>query len=186
MTDGTYMRSFPGLTDSRGDDFTGDSPWLDLPLTGQFLIGSTSGPVNWIWRDLYMVINRANQVIEHIPEYDDSKLFGRCQKTVAGAGLLSSRTGVLQFSHHLQSGAGCIAYSKIQRRFLSAHRYRRSLVEPGVRRFTNCRSEPAHFVCQYQRYRPGTNRKSDQRRSSRSAWQSLFVPERLCKRGCAI
>ena len=28
--DGTYMRSFPGLTDSRGDDFTGDSPGSTL------------------------------------------------------------------------------------------------------------------------------------------------------------
>ena len=28
INDGSYMRSFPGLTDSRGDDFTGDSPCL--------------------------------------------------------------------------------------------------------------------------------------------------------------
>ena len=35
--DGTYMRSFPGLTDSRGDDFTGDSslfPLLQLLFNG--------------------------------------------------------------------------------------------------------------------------------------------------------
>ena len=74
INDGTYMRSLPGLTDSRGDDFTGDSPWLDLVLTGQFIIGSTSGPVLWIWRDLYMVVNRANQAIEHLSNYDASIL----------------------------------------------------------------------------------------------------------------
>src|SRR3954465_10788702 len=74
INDGTYMRSFPGLTDSRGDDFTGDSPWLDLDLTGQFIIGSTSDPVMWIWRDHYMVINRANQVIENVSNYDVSVL----------------------------------------------------------------------------------------------------------------
>jgi len=74
INDGTYMRSFPGLTDSRGDDFTGDSPWLDLDLTGQFIIGSTSDPVAWIWRDFYMVVNRANQVIEHVSNYDESVL----------------------------------------------------------------------------------------------------------------
>ena len=39
--------SLPGLTDSRGDDFTGDSPWLDLVLTGKFIIPTTSDPVFW-------------------------------------------------------------------------------------------------------------------------------------------
>src|SRR5437764_3188968 len=74
INDGTYMRSFPGLTDSRGDDFKGDSPWLDLDLTGQFIIGSTSAPVLWIWRDFYMVVNRANQVIENLPNYNENVL----------------------------------------------------------------------------------------------------------------
>jgi hypothetical protein len=74
ILDGTYMRSFPGLTDSRGDDFTGDSPWLDLVLTGQFVIPSTSGPVQWIWRDLYLTINRANQVLKYVNAYPDNTL----------------------------------------------------------------------------------------------------------------
>jgi len=72
--DGSYMRSFPGLTDSRGDDFTGDSPWLDLVLTGQFIIPSTSAPVFWIWREFYLVINRANQVITNVSGYSESVL----------------------------------------------------------------------------------------------------------------
>jgi starch-binding outer membrane protein, SusD/RagB family len=74
IVDGSYMRSFPGLTDSRGDDFTGDSPWLDLVLTGQFIIPSTSAPVFWIWREFYLVINRANQVIANVGQYDASVL----------------------------------------------------------------------------------------------------------------
>ncbi len=74
MNDGSYMRSFPGLTDSRGDDFKGDSPWLDLVLTGQFIIPSSSDPVLWIWREFYMVINRSNQVLQNIPNYDESVL----------------------------------------------------------------------------------------------------------------
>lgn len=74
IIDGSYMRSFPGLTDSRGDDFTGDSPWLDLVLTGQFIIPSTSAPVYWIWREFYQVINRANQVLTHVPAYDAAVL----------------------------------------------------------------------------------------------------------------
>lgn len=74
INDGSYMRSFPGLTDSRGDDFTGDSPWLDLVLTGQFIIPTTSAPVFWIWRDFYLVITRANQVIYYVSKYDESVL----------------------------------------------------------------------------------------------------------------
>src|SRR5436853_2798620 len=70
ILDGTYMRSFPGLTDSRGDDFTGDSPWLDLELTGKFIIPATSDPVFWIWRDFYLVINRANQVLANVSKYE--------------------------------------------------------------------------------------------------------------------
>ena len=57
---------FPGLTDSRGDDFTGDSPWLDLVLTGEFIIPTNSDPVFWIWRDFYLVVKRANQVIFNV------------------------------------------------------------------------------------------------------------------------
>ena len=74
ITDGSYQRSFPGLTDSRGDDFLGDSPWPDLPLTGQFVIPSTSAPVEWIWRDFYMAIFRANQVLHYIPLMEESIL----------------------------------------------------------------------------------------------------------------
>lgn len=74
ILDGTYMRSLPGLTDSRGDDFIGDSPWLDLVLTGQFVIPSTSDPVQWIWRDLYLTVNRANQVLKYVAAYPDNVL----------------------------------------------------------------------------------------------------------------
>ena len=66
ITDGSYQRSFPGLSDSRGDDFTGNSPWADLELTGKFTIPTTSAPVEWIWRDFYMMIFRANQVIINV------------------------------------------------------------------------------------------------------------------------
>ena len=82
--DGTYMRSLPGLTDSRGDDFTGDSPWLDLVLTGQFIIPTTSAPVFWIWRDLYLVVNRANQVLYYVPQYDESVLPAEEKKRIIG------------------------------------------------------------------------------------------------------
>lgn len=82
--DGTYMRSFPGLTDSRGDDFTGDSPWLDLVLTGQFIIPTTSAPVQWIWRDFYLVINRANQVLAYVSQYDASVITAEQKSRILG------------------------------------------------------------------------------------------------------
>ncbi|MEO6731722.1 MAG: RagB/SusD family nutrient uptake outer membrane protein [Ferruginibacter sp.] len=82
--DGTYMRSFPGLSDSRGDDFVGDSPWADLVLTGKFIIPSTSGPVQWIWRDFYIVINRANQVIEGVGKMDPAVLSQEKKNRILG------------------------------------------------------------------------------------------------------
>ena len=82
--DGTYMRSYPGLSDSRGDDFVGDSPWADLVQTGKFIIPSTSGPVQWIWRDFYIVINRANQVIEGVGAMDASVLSEDKKKRILG------------------------------------------------------------------------------------------------------
>ena len=74
ITDGTYQRSFPGLTDSRGDDFKGDSPWTDLEQTGKFIIPNTSAPVQWIWRDLYMIVFRANQVIQNVGAMDPATI----------------------------------------------------------------------------------------------------------------
>src|SRR4029079_9439453 len=82
--DGTYMRSFVGLTDSRGDDFSGDSPWLDLVLTGQFIIPTTSDPVFWIWRDFYLAVNRANQVIFYVSQYKESVLTAEQKSRILG------------------------------------------------------------------------------------------------------
>lgn len=84
IVDGSYMRSFPGLTDSRGDDFTGDSPWLDLDQTGQFIIPANSAPVFWIWREFYLVVNRANQVLANVPNYDESVLSADEKKRILG------------------------------------------------------------------------------------------------------
>lgn len=67
IQDGTYMRMFPALTDSRGDDFYGDSPWGDLVQVGNFTIPSNSGPVQWVWATHYQLIWRANQVIVNVP-----------------------------------------------------------------------------------------------------------------------
>ncbi|VTR34273.1 RagB/SusD family nutrient uptake outer membrane protein [Sphingobacterium thalpophilum] len=71
--EGTYTRSFPGLSDSRGDDVQGSSPWTDLVQVGRFTIPSNSAPVEWIWRDHYIIINRANQVLKNVPDIADAE-----------------------------------------------------------------------------------------------------------------
>lgn len=84
ITDGTYQRSFTGLTDSRGDDFRGDSPWPDLEQTGKFIIPNNSAPVQWIWRDLYMIVYRANQVIANVSAMDASVIDETSKSRILG------------------------------------------------------------------------------------------------------
>ncbi|KHJ39291.1 SusD family protein [Pedobacter glucosidilyticus] len=84
ITDGTYQRSFPGLTDSRGDDFRGDSPWPDLEQAGKFIIPNNSAPVQWIWRDLYMIVYRANQVIANVGAMDASVIDETSKSRIMG------------------------------------------------------------------------------------------------------
>lgn len=67
IQDGTYMRMYPALNDSRGDDFYGDSPWGDLVQVGSFVIPTTSGPVAWVWGAHYQMVWRANQVLANVP-----------------------------------------------------------------------------------------------------------------------
>jgi hypothetical protein len=79
IIDGSYMRMTPALTDGRGDDFKGDSPWLDLIQVANFNILSTSGPVAWMWSSYYIAIFRANQVLQYVPAIEmDEALKQRC------------------------------------------------------------------------------------------------------------
>jgi hypothetical protein len=70
ITDGGYMRMFPALTDGRGDDFTGDSPWPDLGQVANFTNLPTSGPVRWIWEAHYQIVFRANEVLRYVPDIE--------------------------------------------------------------------------------------------------------------------
>ncbi|MBC9795667.1 RagB/SusD family nutrient uptake outer membrane protein [Sinomicrobium weinanense] len=79
LIDGYYMRMTPALTDGRGDDFKGDSPWLDLIQVANFTILPTSGPVQWMWSAYYQQVFRANQVLTYVPEIEmDEALRDRC------------------------------------------------------------------------------------------------------------
>lgn len=67
LVDGYYMRMTPILTDVRGDELYGDSPWLDLNQVGNFTILAVSGPIQWTWAAYYQAVFRANQVIAFVP-----------------------------------------------------------------------------------------------------------------------
>jgi hypothetical protein len=67
IQDGSYMRMYPALTDGRGDDFKGDSPWGDLVQVANFTIPTTSAPVQWVWAQHYQWVYRTNQVLTNVP-----------------------------------------------------------------------------------------------------------------------
>jgi hypothetical protein len=82
--DGTYMRSFPSLTDGRGDDFVADSPAGLWFLPAQFIAPNNHDGVFWIWRDHYIIINRANQVLEGVVNMDPSILSADKKNRILG------------------------------------------------------------------------------------------------------
>lgn len=84
ITDGTYQRTFPAFNDSRGDDMKGDSPASYLVLGGQFTIPTTAGEVQWIWRDHYMVVFRANQVIENVGKMGSDVISDEAKSRILG------------------------------------------------------------------------------------------------------
>ncbi|KAA3436081.1 RagB/SusD family nutrient uptake outer membrane protein [Rufibacter hautae] len=83
-TDGTYQRTFPSFTDSRGDDMYGDSPAVYLELGGQFTLPTNAGETQWIWRDHYMVIFRANQVIQNVGNLGTDVLSEEAKQRIIG------------------------------------------------------------------------------------------------------
>jgi len=70
IQDGAYMRMIPALSDGRSDGFRADTPWPDLWQTAAFNVPSTSGPVEWVWREHYRLIYRTNQVLTYVPDMD--------------------------------------------------------------------------------------------------------------------
>jgi len=70
LMDGAYMRMIPALSDGRSDGFRADTPWPDLWQTAAFNVPATSGPVEWVWREHYVMIYRANQILEYVPDMD--------------------------------------------------------------------------------------------------------------------
>lgn len=68
--DGTYMRMVPALTDGRGDDFVQDTPWGDLARVANFTALPSTAPILWLWHAHHIVIFRANQVLDNVPDME--------------------------------------------------------------------------------------------------------------------
>lgn len=79
IVEGTYMRMLPACTDGRGDDFRGNSPWVAYDQFSAFTIPATDPTVEWVWRDHYQCIYRANQVLHYVPDikFDNQELKDR-------------------------------------------------------------------------------------------------------------
>jgi hypothetical protein len=65
LTDGGFGRMMPSLTDVRGDDARSESPWTIYPLSGDFTVLSDYDVLEWMWREFYIMIDRANLVLNY-------------------------------------------------------------------------------------------------------------------------
>ncbi len=70
LYDGTWMRFVPFALNLKGDDIQSFSPWPVLSLTGKFSIAADPIMAQWPWTSFYGVINRANQVLENIDNFE--------------------------------------------------------------------------------------------------------------------
>lgn len=80
LYEGTYMRSTPLLLDVRGDDARSQSPWEAMYRAARFNVSIADESIyGWAYREYYIGINRANQVLEHVPNiaFEDNELKNR-------------------------------------------------------------------------------------------------------------
>lgn len=70
IIDGLYNRMTPAINDSRSDEIRSRSPWPFLSQTANFTVPATDGAVGWCYEGYYVLINRANQAIENIPNIE--------------------------------------------------------------------------------------------------------------------
>lgn len=79
IIDGLYNRMTPAIGDSRSDEIRSRSPWPFLSQTANFTVPATDGAVGWCYEGYYVLINRANQALENVPNVEsvDSALRDR-------------------------------------------------------------------------------------------------------------
>jgi tetratricopeptide (TPR) repeat protein len=71
IIDGMYQRITPVYNDSRGDELSSRSPWVFLTGLGTFTVPPTEGALEIFWAGHYIMVSRANQALEHVPDIPD-------------------------------------------------------------------------------------------------------------------
>ncbi len=71
IVDGMYQRITPTIGDGRGDEIysRGGFPAWELPAN--FIAQSTEEFMQFPWRDHYVMVGRANQALQHVPDVPD-------------------------------------------------------------------------------------------------------------------
>ena len=71
IIDGLYQRVTPIYNDGRGDELSSRSPWSFMTGFSSFTLPATDGAVDIFWAGHYIMINRANQVLENVSGIED-------------------------------------------------------------------------------------------------------------------
>jgi tetratricopeptide (TPR) repeat protein len=68
IIDGLYMRMTPIYGDGRSDLVGARSPWVFLTGLSNFTVPQTDAALEIFWAGYYIMISRANQALENVPE----------------------------------------------------------------------------------------------------------------------
>ena len=70
IIDGMYQRVTPIYNDGRGDELSSRSPWPFMTGFSSFTVPATDGALEIFWAGHYIMVSRANQVLENIPQIE--------------------------------------------------------------------------------------------------------------------
>ena len=71
IIDGMYQRITPIYNDGRGDELSSRSPWTFMTGFSSFTLPATDGATEIFWAGHYIMVSRANQVLENVPGIED-------------------------------------------------------------------------------------------------------------------
>lgn len=71
IIDGLYQRITPIYDDGRGDELSSRSPWTFMTGFSSFTLPATDGALEIFWAGHYIMISRANQVLENVPGIEE-------------------------------------------------------------------------------------------------------------------
>ncbi|MCC6723948.1 MAG: RagB/SusD family nutrient uptake outer membrane protein [Saprospiraceae bacterium] len=70
IIDGMYQRITPIYNDGRGDELSSRSPWTFMTGFSSFTVPATEGALEIFWAGHYIMVSRANQVLENVPNIE--------------------------------------------------------------------------------------------------------------------